>query len=170
MKIKYSIKVAWSDEDKSFIATIEELPGLSAFGDSQEEAVEEAKIAAAGFLKVFEEDGIPIPEPIKTSEYSGQIRLRLGKSLHEKLTIQAKREGVSLNHHMITLLSAGSVQSDINKKIDDLGNCIERIQCSVGNLGDQVNELVEPKSTGSSPITNKTVYLVSDNKNKTKSG
>jgi len=38
-------------------------PGLSAFGDTPEEAVEEAKIAVEGFLKVYEEDGCQIPEP-----------------------------------------------------------------------------------------------------------
>jgi len=60
---KYSINLTWSDEDNCYVATVSEFPGLSAFGDTPEEAVEEAKIAVEGFLKVYEEDGCQIPEP-----------------------------------------------------------------------------------------------------------
>jgi len=40
--------------DKVYIATIEELPGLSAFGETPEEAAKEARVAAEGFIKVME--------------------------------------------------------------------------------------------------------------------
>jgi len=60
---KYSINLIWSDEDNSYVATVSKFSGLSAFGDTPEEAVEEAKIAVEGFLKVYEEDGCQIPEP-----------------------------------------------------------------------------------------------------------
>jgi len=54
---KYSVNTYWSDEDEGYVAFIPELPGLSAFGDTPEEAVAEAKIAADGFIKVLQEDG-----------------------------------------------------------------------------------------------------------------
>lgn len=60
---KYSINIKWSDEDKSFIATIPEFPGLSAFGETQEEALKEAKTALNGFVEVYEEDNCQLPEP-----------------------------------------------------------------------------------------------------------
>lgn len=60
---KYSIQLFWSEEDDSYVATIEEFPGLSAFGDTPEEAAREARIAAEGFIKVLQEDGELIPEP-----------------------------------------------------------------------------------------------------------
>ena len=53
----------WSDEDESYVATIPEFPGLSAFGDTPEEAAEEAKIAAEGFIQVFKEDGRTLNMP-----------------------------------------------------------------------------------------------------------
>jgi predicted RNase H-like HicB family nuclease len=53
---KYSINLTWSNENNCYVAPVSEFPGLSAFGDTPEEAVE-------GFLKVYEEDGCPIPEP-----------------------------------------------------------------------------------------------------------
>jgi predicted RNase H-like HicB family nuclease len=60
---KYSVQLFWSEEDDAYVATIEELPGLSAFGDTPEEAAREARIAAEGFLKVMKEDGEIIPQP-----------------------------------------------------------------------------------------------------------
>ena len=54
MKIdKYFI--FWSDEDGCFVALIPQLPGLSAFGDTPEEALKEALVAAGGMLKVLAE-------------------------------------------------------------------------------------------------------------------
>jgi predicted RNase H-like HicB family nuclease len=62
---KYSSNVLWSDEDNSFIATIREFPGLTALGDTPEEAVVEARIAAKGFIEMIRERGMEIPSPIK---------------------------------------------------------------------------------------------------------
>jgi predicted RNase H-like HicB family nuclease len=114
---KYSINLAWSDEDDCYIATIPELPGLSAFGDTPEEAAEEAKIAAEGFIEVYKKDGCKLPDPEKFSTYSGQIRVRMPKSLHSKLAQEAKREEVSLNQYMVHLLSERNIQNSIDKKL-----------------------------------------------------
>ena len=102
---QYSINLAWSDEDGGYIATIPELPNLSAFGETPEEAVSEAKEAAGLVLEVVREDGDPIPEPQKVVRYSGQTRLRLPKSLHKRLAIEAEKEGVSLNTLIVSKLS-----------------------------------------------------------------
>jgi len=72
---KYSVNVSWSDEDDCYIALITKLPGLSVFGDTPEEAVAEAKIAAKGFIKVFKEDGCEIPRPHKLAARSGQRQI-----------------------------------------------------------------------------------------------
>ena len=63
--LKYSVNVNWSDEDECYIATIAELPGLSAFGETAVEAVTEAHVAAEGFIEIYKEDGLSILEPIK---------------------------------------------------------------------------------------------------------
>ena len=102
---KYSIHLTWSDEDDCYVSTVSEFPGLSSFGETPEEAVEEAKIAVKGFLQVYEEDGYPFPEPETLKPFSGQTRLRLPKSLHAILSQEAKREGISLNSYIVHLLS-----------------------------------------------------------------
>jgi antitoxin HicB len=121
---KYSVSLAWSDEDNGYIALIPELPGLSAFGETPEEAAQEAKIAAEGFLEVYEEDGKPVPEPMALSPYSGQFRLRLPKSLHAALAQLAKQEGVSLNTLAVTLLSERHTAQSIDKKLGTIENAL----------------------------------------------
>jgi predicted RNase H-like HicB family nuclease len=61
--LKYSVNIIWSDEDEAFLATIPEFPGLSAFGDTHEEAIQEALLAAQGMIEVLREDNEKIPEP-----------------------------------------------------------------------------------------------------------
>jgi predicted RNase H-like HicB family nuclease len=119
---KYSINLAWSNEDECYIATISEFPGLSAFGDTPAEAAEEAKIAAEGFLKVYREDGCPVPEPETIKPFSGQTRLRLPKTLHATLSQEAKKEGVSLNSYVVHLLSERHIVKELEQKINDLRN------------------------------------------------
>ncbi len=121
---KYSINLTWSDEDNCYVATVSEFPGLSAFGDTPEEAVEEAKIAVEGFLKVYEEDGCPIPEPEILKPFSGQTRLRLPKSLHASLSQEALKEGVSLNSYVVHLLSERHVSKKLENELTDLKNLV----------------------------------------------
>ena len=75
----YSIDLKWSDEDQCFVATSKEFPGLSAFGGTRKEAVEEAEIAIQGFIEVYKEDGCKLPEAEVLQQYSGQIRVRMPK-------------------------------------------------------------------------------------------
>lgn len=105
---RYSAQIVWSDEDEGFIATIPEFPTLSAFGETPAEALDEAHTALEGFLQIYEEDGLPLPEPRKCQAYSGQLWLRMPRSLHRRLAGQAESEGVSLNQWLVSLLSEGS--------------------------------------------------------------
>lgn len=117
---KHSVLVQWSEEDNAYIATVPELPGLSAFGSSQEEAARELSIAKKAYLEVMEEDGEEIPEPDVLKPFSGQTRLRLPKSLHQSLANEAKREGISLNTYIVHLLSRRDILAQIEKRITKL--------------------------------------------------
>lgn len=108
---KYSFYVAWSDGDNGYIATCPEFPGLSAFGETADEALSEAKIALEMFVEVYKEEGQPLPKPIARQKYSGQFRLRLPKSLHARLSHQAEIEEVSLNTLAVSYLSEGIARS-----------------------------------------------------------
>ncbi len=102
---KYPFNIAWSEEDGEFVATCPAFPGLSALGETEEEALAEAKIALGLFIKTCDERGIPLPEPQTAREYSGQTRLRISKTLHRLAAERAEEEGESLNQYL-----AGAIQ------------------------------------------------------------
>jgi antitoxin HicB len=95
----------WSDDDRGYIATCPEFPGLSAFGETPEGALAEARVAIPVFIKTYVEDRIPIPEPRGVHRHSGQFRLRLPQSLHDHLVKMADAEGVSLNQFVLDALA-----------------------------------------------------------------
>jgi len=59
---KYSIEIFYSEEDKGYIAVVPELPGCSAFGATEEEALKEVKIAMELWLETARKEGRKIPE------------------------------------------------------------------------------------------------------------
>jgi len=60
---KYAIEIFYSEEDNGFIAVVPELPGCSAFGETEEEALKEIKIAMELWIEVANKEGRKIPEP-----------------------------------------------------------------------------------------------------------
>ena len=70
MPHRYAIEIISSDEDEGFIAVVPELPGCSAFGETEEEALREVKVAVSLWLEAAHEEGRVIPEP------AGRERLR----------------------------------------------------------------------------------------------
>lgn len=48
---KYAIAIFYSEEDEGYIAVVPELPGCSAFGETEGAALEEVKIAMALWLE-----------------------------------------------------------------------------------------------------------------------
>lgn len=144
----YSVNVVWGEEDECFIATIPEFEGLSAHGDTQEEAILEARIALKGFIEVMEEDGEKIPEPNEYNSFSGQTRIRIPKSLHRDLSIQAQEENVSLNTLIVKLLSERNIVNKFAKDIEYLKiiqdeniiKAFEAITESSGTMNEETTE------------------------------
>ena len=60
---KYAIEIFYSDEDEGYIAVVPELPGCSAFGETEEEALGEVKIAMELWLETARKEGRIIPQP-----------------------------------------------------------------------------------------------------------
>jgi predicted RNase H-like HicB family nuclease/antitoxin component of RelBE/YafQ-DinJ toxin-antitoxin module len=105
MENKYSVAVAWSEDDGGFIATVPEFPGLSAFGGTKEQALEEAEVALELFIEDMLADGETLPDCKQKNSYSGNIRLRIPKSTHQQVAELAESEGVSMNTMISTLLT-----------------------------------------------------------------
>ena len=147
---KYSVAIQWSQEDSGYIATIPELSGLSAFGASREEAMQELEIATEAYLEVLKENGYGLPHPDTLNSYSGQTRTRLPKGLHASLSREAKREGISLNTYIVHLLSERHINYQVDKKIERLDDNVKILgnQLSTTNLYEHHSE---KNIAGSSP-------------------
>jgi len=76
---RYSFNIEWREEDEEYIATCPAFPGLSAFGETEEEALKEAKIALEGFIETHKANRMALPEPIVHEAVSGKFELRLPK-------------------------------------------------------------------------------------------
>lgn len=108
--MRYPMKIFYSEEDKGFIAVVPDLPGCSAFGRTDDEAVKEARLAEELWLKTARAQGRKIPSPSTEETFSGRILARTPKSLHRALSERAKEEGISLNQLVVYLLSSGVQQ------------------------------------------------------------
>ena len=60
---KYAIEIFYSEDDEGYIALAPEIPGCSAFGANEEEALKEVKIALELWLETARTEGREIPEP-----------------------------------------------------------------------------------------------------------
>jgi antitoxin HicB len=104
---KYSMQLFWSEEDREYVALIPEFAHLSALAKTPEEAVREAQVVAGLFLDHMAEVGEEPPQPQIFSSFSGQIRVRMPRTLHQKLAGRARIEDVSLNTLIVSLLAEG---------------------------------------------------------------
>lgn len=102
---RYPVAVCWSAEDGEYVATSSSFPYLSALAASQEEALAEFQTVLEAVIELAREDGTPLPDPSPARDYSGNLRVRLPKSLHRDLDTAAHADNVSLNTFIVTQLS-----------------------------------------------------------------
>ena len=103
----YRVLTEYSQEDEAYVARVPAFEGLAAHGDTPEEATHEATVAAEGMLASLRERHRPIPEPDASADYSGQLRLRLPRSMHARLSKLADAEDTSLNNLLVALIGEG---------------------------------------------------------------
>lgn len=87
----------FQEEEGDWVAHFEELPNVSAVGDSPEDALEELKIAWNLMKESYRAHNQPVPVAPSQKAYSGQFNVRLDRRLHKALAIEAARFGLSLN-------------------------------------------------------------------------
>ncbi len=81
------------------------LPGCAEDGDTAEEALRKVREKRDKWAVTAIGVGKPIPEEEQQGEFSGQIKIRIPKSLHRSLSVHAEQEGTSLNQYIVYLLS-----------------------------------------------------------------
>ena len=105
--MRYPIEVFWSDEDEGYIAVAPDLPGASAWGKTEAEAITELHTVIDLWLKAARKTGIPVPKPSDRADvnYSGKFLMRVPKRLHSELAHAARTQGISLNQYILYLLT-----------------------------------------------------------------
>ena len=95
-----------NDESGSyFYAKVLELDGCQSTGETFEEAYKNLREAMEGWIEAKLEGGFEVPSPVGYEDFSGKFVVRIPKSLHYKLAIEANQEGVSLNQYALYKLS-----------------------------------------------------------------
>ena len=105
----YPLNIFWSAEDDGFIAEAPDLPGCSAWGTTEVEAVRQAQDAIAAWLEAAQGAGKAVPEPSAAQPlqgYSGKFLVRVPRSLHARLARRAAQEGVSMNQFLTGVLAS----------------------------------------------------------------
>ena len=107
MKMPYTRLVQEMNDESGhyFYGTVLELDGCQSTGETLDELYENLNEAMEGYIELKLERDLPIPEPKEAEDYSGKFNLRLPKSLHKRLAVEAAQEGVSLNQYALYKLS-----------------------------------------------------------------
>ncbi|MBQ7678036.1 MAG: toxin-antitoxin system HicB family antitoxin [Lachnospiraceae bacterium] len=108
MSLPYRMEIIPDTEEGGFTAKFPDLPGCLTCSETVEGLLKNAEDAKKVWFTAALEDGIEITEPTEEpdiSDYSGQFKLRMPKSLHRSLAIHAKKEGISMNQYCNYLLA-----------------------------------------------------------------
>ena len=108
MSLPYRMEIIPDVKEGGYTAWYPDLPGCLTCSETVEGIVANALDAKRVWMEATIENGMEIPDPSEEadiSEYSGQFKLRMPKSLHRSLSMNAKKEGISMNQYCIYLLS-----------------------------------------------------------------
>src|SRR5665213_2867624 len=110
MELPYHITLVRdvAEDRTGWVASVAELPGCIAQGESQQEALANLSEVMESWLEYMLEEGNEVPLPAEEPTRNGKILLRLPASLHARLAWEAEREGVSLNQYLLGI-AAGAV-------------------------------------------------------------
>lgn len=139
MKLPYTIKLI-PEEDGTYFVEVEELPGCMSQGDTPEEALEMIKDAMEGWLESSIDRGLEIPLPDVMREYSGRFLVRVPVSLHRRLAEIAKKEGVSLNHYIVSSLSEKLSTKDIENELKIIKDKVDLLIATQNNQSRKIPE------------------------------
>ena len=101
--------VEWSEEDQCYIGHCPNLMLGGVHGADEAKVYKELCKVVEEWMSIYEEDREPLPKPTAGKKYSGKFNLRVGKELHEKLSIDALRKGESLNSYCLKKLQSSHI-------------------------------------------------------------
>ena len=104
---RYMKIVEWSEEDQCYVGRCPELMLGGVHGKNEKKVFAKLCAVIDEWIAIAEEDGERLPSGMAGKRYSGKFNLRLGKELHERLAIEAVKDGKSLNAYCAEALEKG---------------------------------------------------------------
>ena len=104
---QYLKVVEWSEEDQCYVGRCPELMFGGVHGKNEQKVFAELCAVVEEWIEISEKDNDPLPPGLAGKRYSGKFNLRLGKELHERLALEAVKEGKSLNAYCAEALENG---------------------------------------------------------------
>ena len=101
----FTIRELTKEEGGGFLIEFPDLPGCMSDGDSIEETMANGRDAVDCWIAAAKKSGRTIPKPSELETQSGKWVQRVPKSIHLRLVRQARREGVSLNTLVVSMIS-----------------------------------------------------------------
>jgi|LFRM01.1.fsa_nt_gb antitoxin HicB len=113
------------EDGGGWLATIPDLKGCMTDGETQEEALINLLDAKKAWIKTAIKRGqqIPLPRSYEDEEYSGKFTLRLPRFLHKAISLAAKKDNMSLNSYLLSLISL-SFGKEIGRNQTNDGNYV----------------------------------------------
>lgn len=102
----FEIQPISADEGGGFLISFPDFSDCISDGETPEEAIKNGYQALKATINALKEFGHPVPEP-NSGGVSGKFVSRVPRSIHQKLVLRAKQEGVSLNTLVVALISEG---------------------------------------------------------------
>lgn len=103
VKYPFEMRPLTPDEGGGWLISYPDLPGCIADGDSPEEAIANGMDALEAWIRAMRDAGKPIPAP--GGAPSGKFVARVPRSMHARLALRARQEGVSMNSLVMAFLA-----------------------------------------------------------------
>lgn len=101
----FEIRPLSAEDGGGFLISFTDFSECISDGETVEEAIHNGLDALQETISALESMNLPVPEPGSGGSYSGKFIQRVPKSIHARLALRAKQEGVSMNTLVTTILA-----------------------------------------------------------------
>lgn len=101
----FTIRHLSPEDGGGYLIEFPDLPGCISDGETIEETIENGIDAVQCWIQAATAAKREIPKPDDLGSVSGKWVQRVPKSLHKRLTLQAREDGVSLNMLVVSMIA-----------------------------------------------------------------
>ena len=104
-KYPFEIRPLSKEEGGCYMISCTDFSECISDGETIAKAIENGMDALQETIAALESLNMPVPEPDSGGTYSGKFIQRVPKSIHARLVMRAKQEGVSMNSLVVSILA-----------------------------------------------------------------